>query len=98
MTGFLHQRLRLGIWILGFAFLLACASTPQPTPPHSNTPTLPLVPTSTLVPSPTPSDTGWLAQSLGLDRREIAARFQSLGFEERLIVFRIDPDFFSFRV
>jgi len=98
MTDFVRQRLRFGIWILGFAFLLACASTPQPTPPHSNTPTLPLVSTSTLVPSPTPSDTGWLAQSLGLDRREIAARFQSLGFEERLILFRIDPAFFSFRV
>ena len=95
-------RLRFGIWILGFAFLLACASTPQPTPLLPFTP----APLPTLgrpqggapTPTPAPADTGWLAQSRGLDRREIAARFQSLGFEERLILFRIDPAYFSFRV
>src|SRR3990172_657131 len=93
MTGFLHQRLRFGIWILGFAFLFGCASptplfTPAPLPTQTQTQTQ----------TPIPSDTGWLSLSPGLDRREVAARFPSLGFEERLILFRVDPAYFNFRV
>jgi hypothetical protein len=82
---------------LGFAFLFGCASptrlfTPAPLPtlgrPQGGAPT----------PTPAPSDTGWLSLSPGLDRREVAARFPSLGFEERLILFRVDPAYFNFRV
>ena len=91
MTDSVRQRLRFGIWILGFAFLFGCASptslfTPAPLPAQTQTQT------------PIPLDTGWLSLSPGLDRREVAARFPSLGFEEGLILFRIDPAFFSFRV
>ena len=91
MTGFVYQRLRLGIWILGFAFLFGCAS---PTPLFTPAP----LPAQTQTQTPIPLDTGWLSLSPGLDRREVAARFPSLGFEEGLILFRIDPAFFSFRV
>jgi uncharacterized protein YigE (DUF2233 family) len=39
-----------------------------------------------------------VAVARGLDRRQVAAPFPGLGFEERLTLFRIDPGFFSFRV
>ncbi len=86
------------IWILGLTLLSACISAPKPTPPYSHIPALSPVSTPTLVPSPVPYDTGWLPLSPGLDRREIGVPFKALGFEERLIIFRIDPAFFSFRV
>jgi len=95
----------LAEWMIRFAvgnpllilFLLtACASPPtlrQP-PPTSNQPPA----TSHQLPTPTPSDSGWLSIDPGLDRREIVIPFQAQGFAERLILFRIDPAFFTFRV
>jgi len=50
------------------------------------------------LPTPTPSDSGWLSLDPGLDRREIVVPFYDLGFAERLILFRIDPSSFTFRV
>jgi len=85
-----------GILVWGFS-LSACAAVPQPTPTppltHLLTYTPSLLPTST----PAPTDTGWLSTTPGLDRREIAVPFPE-GFAERVILFRIDPAFFSFRV
>jgi phosphodiester glycosidase len=85
------------IWILGFS-LSACASTPRPTPALSRTPAPLPASTPTPVQTPAPFDTGWLPFSSGLDRREVGVPFTSLGFEERLILFRIDPAYFDMRV
>jgi hypothetical protein len=106
MRRFARLLLASGMWALGFS-LFACSAPPLPatpsplsplpsSPPPAQTQTQTLTLTLTL--TPTPSDTGWLAQSPGLDRREVAALFPSLGFEERLILFRIDPALFDFRV
>jgi hypothetical protein len=87
------------IWFLGFGilfFLSSCASPiPSYQPPATNNqqPT-----TSHQLPTPTPSDSGWLSLDPGLDRREIVVPFMEQGFAERLILFRIDPAFFTFRV
>jgi len=84
---------------LGF-LLLACTSTHQFNPaltyPYTLTPSL--IPTSTLAPTPTPADTGWLSKLPGLDRREITIPFPALGFAERVVLFRVDPQSFAFRV
>src|SRR5207249_1426554 len=45
-----------------------------------------------------PTDTGWLSLDPGLDRREIVVPFSALNLAERLILFRVDPAFFTFRV
>jgi len=48
--------------------------------------------------TPTPADTGWFSKAPGLDRREIAAPIPASGFAERVVLFRIEPRFFTFRV
>ena len=79
---------------MGLAWLLfACASTtPTPAPWPTSAPTITPAPTSA------PSDTGWLSKLPGLDRREITIPFPALGFAERVVLFRVDPQFFAFRV
>jgi len=81
------------IWFLGF-FLFSCASAPPTTsnqlPATSNQP-----PATSSQP---PTDTGWLSLHPGLDRREVVVPFPALEFAEHLILFRVDPAYFTFRV
>ncbi|MGH2521651.1 MAG: hypothetical protein ACRDH2_04020, partial [Anaerolineales bacterium] len=68
--------------------LSACAS-PSPTLPRE----APQPPTANATPNST-----WLPLASGLDRREFAVPFPALGFEERVIAFRVDPGLYHFRV
>jgi hypothetical protein len=83
---------------LSILLLSACVS-PSPTTSNQLPATNPQSPApSPQLPTPTPSDSGWVSLDPGLDRREIVVPFTEQGFAERLILFRIDPAFFTFRV
>ncbi len=65
-------------------------------PPVSPLPPLSEPPTPTFVPSPTPN-TDWLTAAPGFERRELPVSFAD-GSAERVILFRIDPAQYRFRV
>src|SRR5688572_12284929 len=95
----MKKLLGFGIWFLGFSFLIACTSPSPITTRQPLIATFGQPPTaSAQPPTPTPSDTGWVSLDPGLDRREIVVPFSGLGFAERLILFRVDPSTFTFRV